>query len=303
MSHTTDPRASMSAYHQTSVSQQCFPAQYARFYEGQPSVESDSIKIWFARGQNFLIGQAEGADGGTIERSNQIDEYVVLSVDPAVGFEVQWNGVNQAIPGASIAFVPAGSSAIRLKGKGAITLMFTTRNLDLVELCSNSKDYAVLNEHVPPFKPWPEAAGEQKIRFYSLDVPDTPGRFGRIWRCSTFMVNVLPPQIGPRDVTKLSPHHHNDFEQGSLALAGVYTHHIRWPWSADLTKWRNDDHESCGSPSIAVIPPPAIHTSQAMDDGVNQLVDIFSPPRFDFSQKEGWVLNADEYPMPAVIGS
>jgi hypothetical protein len=298
----SDPRSRLAAAASKAEAPASFAAaDFGLFYETEPQIVGGGARTWLTRGQNFMVGHSDVEVGGILERTDQPDEYVLLLPDRDAAASIVSNGESLEVDGYSLVIVPPGNSRITLPGGGRAVRILSTRSADLAALCSNAGSYSQPHPNVALLEPWPEPVGGFRIRAYSLDVPPTPGRFGRIFRCTTLMVNYLDPQHGPRDVTKLSPHHHDDFEQGSLALDGAFTHHLRWPWTTNLNIWREDEHALVRSPSLTVIPPPSIHTSRGMEPGLNQLVDIFSPPRLDFS-KQGWVLNADDYPMPASAG-
>lgn len=295
-----DPRSKLAAGGANSAVPSGFAAaEYVKFADLPPTEQSAQAKTWYGRGQNMIVGYTEGEPGAVLERKHQLDEYMLVLPHPGEGAVLEAGGERVEIPGFSLAILPPGDSRITLRQSGQVIRVFSTRNTDLAARTANAGAYAQHHPNIPDFTPWPDPPRGFRIRWYSLDVPPQPGRFGRIFRCTTMMINMLPWEPSPRDTSKLSPHHHDDFEQCSLAIQGAFTHHIRWPWTANQQHWRDDDHEHCPSPSIAIIPPPAIHTSAATDTTGNQLVDIFAPPRVDFSKMAGWVLNADEYPMPA----
>ncbi|WP_417620731.1 hypothetical protein [Parasphingorhabdus sp.] len=273
-------------------------ASYARFYEEPPQESTASAETWFVRGQTMVVAYSEVKEGAEFERTDQIDEYAVVLPDEDTEVDIISDEATVTASGKSVAFVPSGESKVIVKKAGRILRLFTTRSPDLVAQCPNAASYAQDDPNVAPFEAWPDPIGGRKVRVYSGSVAPEEGRFGRLYRGSTIMVNFGDGRVGPRASENLSPHHHDDFEQYSIALDGDYIHHLRWPWISDATQWREDDHARCAAPSVAVIPPPATHTSQGTTDGLNRLLDAFCPPRRDFSQKPGWVLNADEYPMP-----
>lgn len=299
MYDATDPRAAMGTAATASRPTEFSAADYLKFYQTPPDTGEPLIQSWFGRGQNFLVAFSLVEAGAVLKRSGQPDEYAILLPERGTEILVEAGGERESIEGYRIAFVPPGDSMVTVVRGGTVVRLFSKRAEDIAARCANAAAYATPQPNTSPLKEWPSPVGGFRTRSYSLDVAPTPGRFGRIFRCTTLMVNYLDPWEGPRDASKLSPHHHDDFQQGSLALNGEFVHHLRWPWTPDMHRWRADDHELCGSPSLAIIPPPSIHTTQAIGRGVNQLVDIFSPPRTDFSKEPGWVLNADDYPMPA----
>ncbi|WP_158964515.1 cupin domain-containing protein [Chachezhania sediminis] len=292
----SDPRKSLDAY-EAPTGPFALP-QFAEF-DGQPAVEQgDEWKAWYIRSGNLVLRYVEVDGTARFSRDGQIDEYMVFSLDEAVGLSVSTEaGESATQTGAHLFVVPPGQSQVEITGTGSVTFLFTTRAEELVAKCPNAEAYDDTPSLLPPFQPWPDPPAGFVLRHYALDVPMEEGRFGRLFRCTTMMVNVLYPQIGPRDTSRVSPHFHNSFEQISLTLDGEFEHHLRWPRTSDKAHWIEDQVVRCGSPSVLVIPPPSIHTTLWTGAGSNQIVDIFSPPRMDFSCREGWVLNHDDYPV------
>jgi hypothetical protein len=271
---------------------------YVEFYDVPPHEETPGARTWFACAQHYVVTYSEVEPGAEFVRTDEPDEHIVILPDRETTIDVTTAEGTAKVDGYTLTIVPPGDSTISVAGSGRLIRILPSLAPDLLEHCPNADSYATPHGNVAPLEAWPDPVGGLKLRSYSLDVPDEPGRFGKLFRSSKVMVNYLDGNHGPRDTTNLSPHHHDDFEQTSLVLAGDWVHHIRWPWTANLSDWIEDHHRRIGAPSVTVIPPPAIHTSQSIAPGHNQLLDFFSPPRLDLSETPGWVLNADDYPMP-----
>jgi len=195
-------------------------AEYARFYAEPPQDEGPEGRTWYHRGQNFITSVTLPTKGGVLTRENQIDEYAILLPDRGSRIEVSTAAETKTVEGNSLVFVPPGFSKITVIEPGQTVRLFTTKSPDLVARCSNRAAYAQPKPNVALAEPWPDPVGGFKIRVYDLDPPPEKGRFGRIWRCTTLMINVLPSLLrrkSPRTKSLVTIH---DFRV------------MRWRWRA-----------------------------------------------------------------------
>jgi mannose-6-phosphate isomerase-like protein (cupin superfamily) len=255
-------------------------------------VSSGGSRTWSLRARNVVVAITELAADDRITEHDVPDEHVLLVPDGAA-VTVQRDGdASVRVDEPALVVVPAGTSVVRATAAATVVRVFTTRCAEQVLRAVNHA--APVDRRAAPL-PEPAEIGGDGVRVHRLrDVPDTPGRLGRIFRTASLMVNWFPVQVGPRDPEQLSPHAHEDAEQMSVTLAGRYVHHLRVPWTPRMSEWRDDRAVEVAGPSMTLIPPTVVHTSRAVGAGPHVLVDVFAPPRADFLAR-GWVLNADEY--------
>ncbi|ASR39219.1 hypothetical protein BAY61_12645 [Prauserella marina] len=296
-----DPRAQLAPAAARRPEGEPLPPQSFDFTTIEPdAITGEGGRSWIVRATNVVFVYTELAEGDLLERT-ETDETlaVVLGSGGAVSFEA--GGANAVVAGRSVVAIPPGHSRIIAEEPARLVRLFATTATELAARSRNAEVYQPLPDTVAVTPPWPEPPGGPALRVYDdvERIEPSPRRMGRIFRNRHAMVNVLYPRVGPRDPGSLSPHSHEDFEQLSFVEDGRYTHHVRTPWGTDRRTWRPDEHLTIGGPSLTIIPPPLIHTSEAVGEGENRMLDIFAGPRADFSARPGWVLNAEDYPAPA----
>lgn len=275
------------------------PFQHFELRSTEHTTTASGSRTWTVRAQNIVAVWTELVANDLLER-DEIDETMLLVLRSTGHVTVEAAGESVELEATSIVVVPPGTSRVVASDGATILRLFATSASDLVEDAQNAGLYAPAPSSIAVHEPWPSPIVGEKLHVYAdLDaIEASPDRMGRIFRNRHVMVNLLYPRNGPRDPRTLSPHDHDDFEQMSIVYEGSYVHHIRAHWGKDRLQWRDDEHVSSASPSIAIIPPPLIHTSEAVGAGTNRMIDIFAGPRADFSARPGWVLNAEDYPAP-----
>lgn len=257
---------------------------------GTPGVSG--VTVARARGANFLVEWIDASAGAT-HRSQSAAETILLL--DGNGARISAGGETAIAPAHSVCVLPAGPVDLSFDAGGAAIILRT----DGFEAGSlNAADYAEPHARVAPIgNPYRRIGGPriQVIAVNDIKAPAAKPRL-RIVQSETMSISWIE-YTGLRDRTKLTPHNHDDFEQGSLAITGNFTHHIRAPWGANANLWLNDAHLEAPARSLTMIPPPLIHTTEGRGEDRHVLIDVFAPVRHDFFNA-GWISNGEFYAPP-----
>lgn len=272
------------------------PATWLAAYESPPQQQAAGVRSWITRAANFVVCVSEVQAGAVLERTAQTDEYMAL-LTPGTSADIEADHT-VTLEGVALAIVPPGDSRIVMRNRGTLVRVFSSSADDIAAAASNSASYAGAVKDVAPLDSKYTPPGGYTLRSYAMRDYETAteGSPFMLFRSAHLMANIFKPFTKPRDTTRLSPHHHENFEQCSLALSGTFVHRLRYPWGPDLSTWRADEELKLGSPSLLVIPPRVVHTTYVVSPDGGWLIDLFAPARADFVAKPGLVLNAAEYP-------
>jgi len=274
------------------------PRSFAAFAD-HPALTIAGNRHRRLRAQNFIVEWVEaGTDAFEVESKAEM-----LLVFPDVGAVIVPAGQGASVqvpnPG-SVCVLAAGRSSIRLAAPGTCAVIASNRpDIDPATVL-NEAAYAQPDARIKPTgRPFRRKPGAPLVQVFEMAKVPAPADNPRLKMLQTDTLSINWVEYhGVRDRTALSPHSHSDLEQGSLALAGNFIHHLRVNWGKDANLWRDDEHLAAPSPSLAVVPVELVHTTEGVGDGHHLLLDVFSPPREDFIAR-GWVHNAGDYSASA----
>jgi hypothetical protein len=280
-------------------------ATKAEFHKMAPQVvdPAGKARTWVTRGGNFAVAASEVEAGAILTRANDPEEHMVIVPPDGPTLAIAAGGTTIEARADSLTIVPPGASEITAKTKGLFARIFSKASKDVMALASNATSYADGAGELARPDLWPAPQDGYRLRHYPLAryaKPNGDRIQPRCFRSTNMMVNLFVHYQTRRDTKELSPHWHDDFEQASLTLSGKWIHHLRYTWGPDFSTWVPDDHGEMTTPSVIIIPASVVHTSRDVGEGESSLYDIFCPPRLDFARKKGFVINEDEYPLPAV---
>jgi hypothetical protein len=250
---------------------------------------------WLMRAHNFSVEWIELA-ATALAFESAFESLLIVEAGVVELASAPEPSLPAGVPARSVAIVPAGRHRLSAPGGARCALIASDRGDIAGRRVLNSAGCEPPDPRVlpagQPYRRRRPAEGVQVLPLAAIMAsPDKPRL--KMLQTQTLSLNLVEYE-GPRDRAELSPHSHASFEQGSLAIAGDFVHHLRVPWGSDAGLWREDEHLQAPSPSLLVVPVEMIHTTEGVGAGRHFLVDVFSPPRADFIGK-GWVFNAADY--------